>query len=295
MSMSIWPVTPDFAAEVGDVDLSQPLGEEQIGQIKEAFWKYAVLVFPDQDLTQEQHLRFARYFGPLEETIVAYRSDAKLRVRKDLSDVSNLDEGDRIWDGSDRMRFYQQGNRLWHTDSSFRRVPARVSLLYARSVPPVGGQTEFADERAAYDALDEERKKAIEDLVVEHHYFTSRAKIGFHDFSDEEREAMPPVPQVLVRYLPESGRRCLYLASHATRVVGMSDEAGRELIDELTAHAIQRQFVYSHRWRARDLVMWDNRCTMHRGRDFDDLRWPRDLQRATVAEPANSTELPRVG
>jgi alpha-ketoglutarate-dependent 2,4-dichlorophenoxyacetate dioxygenase len=185
---------------------------------------------------------------------------------------------------------FQLGNRLWHTDSSFKRLPARASLLYARTIPPVGGHTEFADERAAYDALSGDMKRRIDGLVVEHSIFTSRARLGFTNFSDEERQGLPPVPQVLVRTIPETGRKSLYLASHAGRVFGMPEDEGRALIDQLVAHATQRQFVYTHRWRVHDLVIWDNRCTMHRGADFDDLRWKRDMQRATVCDIANSCE-----
>jgi alpha-ketoglutarate-dependent 2,4-dichlorophenoxyacetate dioxygenase len=163
-------------------------------------------------------------------------------------------------------------------------------LLYARSIPPVGGHTEFADERAAYDALPEDMKRRLASLVAEHSIFNSRARLGFTSFSDEERQGMPPVPQVLVRTIPESGRKSLYLASHAGRIFGMPEQDGRALIDELVAHATQRQFVYTHRWRIHDLVIWDNRCTMHRGTDFDDLRWKRDMQRATVCDVANSCE-----
>jgi len=185
---------------------------------------------------------------------------------------------------------FQLGNRLWHTDSSFKRLPARASLLYARSIAPVGGHTQFADCRAAYDALPEDMKRRLQGLVAEHSIFTSRARLGFTNFSDEERRELPPVPQVIVRTLPESGRKTLYLASHAGRVFGLPEQEGRDLIEQLIAHATQRQFVYTHRWRVNDLVMWDNRCTMHRGTEFDDLRWRRDVQRATVLDVAGSCE-----
>jgi alpha-ketoglutarate-dependent 2,4-dichlorophenoxyacetate dioxygenase len=290
MAITVCPVTPSFAAEIGDVDLSMPLAPSDLKDIKDAFAAYAVLIFPDQHLSQDQHLDFARYFGPLETTIALHRKDAQLRVRKEFADVSNLDPSNEVWGKDSRQRMFQLGNRLWHTDSSFKRLPALASLLYARSIPPIGGHTEFADERAAYDALPEATKRGLDSLVVEHSIFNSRAKLGFTDFSDEERAGLPPVPQVLVRTLPESGRKSLYLASHAGRILGMADEEGRALIDELVAHVTQRQFVYTHRWRARDLVIWDNRCTMHRGTDFDDLRWKRDMQRATVCDVANSCE-----
>ena len=290
MAITVCPVTPSFAAEIGDVDLSGTLEPVDLAAIKDAFTTYAVLIFPDQRLSQDQHLDFAKTFGPLETTIALFRKDAKLRVRKEFADVSNLDPENEVWGENSRQRMFQLGNRLWHTDSSFKRLPARASLLYARSIPPIGGHTEFADERAAYEALPENMKRRLHGLVAEHSIFNSRARLGFTEFSDEEREGMPPVPQALVRTIPESGRKSLYLASHAGRIFDMPESDGRALIDELIAHATQRQFVYTHRWRVHDLVIWDNRCTMHRGSDFDDLRWKRDMQRATVSDVANSCE-----
>ena len=290
MAITVCPVTSSFAAEIGNVDLSAPLAPSDLQDIKNAFAKYAVLIFPDQHLSQDQHLDFARYFGSLETTIALHRKDAQLRVRKEFADVSNLDHNNEVWGKDSRQRMFQLGNRLWHTDSSFKRLPALVSLLYARSIPGLGGHTEFADERAAYDALPEAMRRRIDALVAEHSIFNSRAKLGFINFSDEERQGMPPVPQVVVRTIPETGRKSLYLASHAGHIVGLPEQEGRALIDELIAHATQRQFVYTHRWRLYDLVIWDNRCTMHRGTEFDDLRWKRDMQRATVSDVANSCE-----
>ena len=290
MAITVCPVTPNFAAEIGDVDLSAPLAPSDLADVKDAFATYAVLIFPDQHLSQDQHLDFARHFGPLETTIALHRKDAQLRVRKEFADVSNLGPDNEVWGKESRQRMFQLGNRLWHTDSSFKRLPALASLLYARSIPPIGGHTEFADERAAYDALSDAMKRRLDALVAEHSIFNSRAKLGFTNFSDEERQGLPPVPQVLVRTLPDSGRKSLYLASHAGRIFGMSEPEGRALIEELVAHATQRQFIYTHRWRVHDLVIWDNRCTMHRGTDFDDLRWKRDMQRATVCDVANSCE-----
>jgi alpha-ketoglutarate-dependent 2,4-dichlorophenoxyacetate dioxygenase len=290
MAITVCPVTPSFVAEIGDIDLSRPLEPADLVAIKDAFTTYAVLIFPDQHLSQDQHLDFAKTFGPLETTIALFRKDTKLRVRKEFADVSNLDPDDAVWSENSRQRLFQLGNRLWHTDSSFKRLPARASLLYARSIPPIGGHTEFADERAAYEALPENMKRRLQGLVAEHSIFNSRARLGFTEFSDEERQGMPPVPQALVRTIPESGRKSLYLASHAGRIFGMPEPDGRALIDGLIAHATQRQFVYTHRWRVNDLVIWDNRCTMHRGSEFDDLRWKRDMQRATVSDVANTCE-----
>src|SRR6516162_2284741 len=221
MPITVVPVTPTFAAEIGDVDLSQPLAPDDIAAIKDAFAKYAVVVFPDQHLSQDQHLDFARHFGPLETTIAVYRKETPLRLRTEFADVSNLNHDNEVWGKESRLRLFQMGNRLWHTDSSFKRLPARASLLYARSIPPVGGHTEFADERAAYDALPEEMKRRLDRLVAEHSIFNSRARLGFTNFSDDERRGMPPVPQVVVRTIPESRRKSLYLASHAGRIFGM--------------------------------------------------------------------------
>jgi alpha-ketoglutarate-dependent 2,4-dichlorophenoxyacetate dioxygenase len=290
MSLSVFPVTPNFAAEIGDIDLSQPVSSDDLTAIKTAFAKYSVLVFPDQTLTTTQHLAFARQIGPLETSISIYRKDEQLRISEELADVSNISADNAILTRESRQRLYNLGNRLWHTDSSFRRLPAFASILYSRSIPPVGGHTEFADQRAAYDALDDEMKRRVAGLVAEHSIFHSRARLGFTDFSDDERAALPPVPQMLVRTISENGRKSLYVASHAGRIFGMTDEEGRKLIDELIAHTTQRQFVYTHRWRVHDLVMWDNRCTMHRGTEFDDVRWPRDMQRATVSDIANTCD-----
>ncbi|HKB82437.1 MAG TPA: TauD/TfdA family dioxygenase [Burkholderiales bacterium] len=288
--MVVYPVTENFGAEIGDVDLSKPLSDELRAELEAAFNRYSVLVFPDQHLSTDQHLDFARNFGPLETTIHAARSDAKLRVRAEIADVSNLDPGEAIWGEQSRKRMFEMGNRMWHTDSSFRSVPAKASLLYSRSIPPVGGQTEFADMRAAYDALSEDLKQRLRGLVAEHAIMYSRKKLGFTDFSDEENQTLPPVPQVLLRRHAGSGRMGLYLASHAGRIFGMPEDMGRALLRELIEHATQRQFVYTHRWRVHDLVMWDNRCTMHRGKGYDDLRWPRDMQRATVSDVGPTCE-----
>src|SRR5256885_619238 len=257
MAISIFPVTPDFAAEVGDVDLTQPLSPDDRDAIKAVFWKYAVLIFPAQQLTPEQHVEFAQLFGPLEPNINSYQDDVKQnRIDARISDVSNLDPSNEILQANARKRLSGLANRLWHTDSIFRHVPARASLLYARSVAPIGGHTEFADMRAAWYALPDATRRRIDGLVVEHSIFHSRAKLGFTDYSEKERAALPPAQQVLVRTIPETGRRSLYIASHARRVVGMADEEGRGLLDSLMGHATQRQFVYTHRWRPPGLGHW---------------------------------------
>lgn len=288
--VTVQPITPDFAAEVGDVDLGKPLSAEDLAAVREAFTKFAVLVFPDQTFDDEQQLAFARHFGPLETTVFKLRKENKLRLHENLADVSNLGNDDKILETNDRLRLYNLGNRLWHTDSSFKRVPAYCSMLHARSIPPIGGQTEFADLRAAYDALSEETKRRITGLVAEHSLMTSRARLGFTDFDETERKAFEPVPQVVARRLPDSGRMSLYLASHAGAIRGMPQAEAEALLEELIEHATQRRFVYSHRWRVKDLVIWDDRCTMHRGMEFDDQRYKRDMRRATVSDVAPTCE-----
>lgn len=281
--MVVFPITRTFAAEVGDVDLAA-VDHAQVEEIEQIFWKYSVLVFPDQQLSIDQHLAFAQRLGPLQTSVAQYRPGAELRVPAEISDVSNLVGGDKVWAADSQRRLHERGNLLWHTDSSFRRIPAYASLLYARAIPPVGGLTEFADLRAAYDALSEQMQVELQNLIAEHCIRYSRSRIGFTEFSEREREAMPPVPQPLVRTIPQTGRRTLYLASHAGGIRGMPDDEAKVLIDQMIEHSTQRSFVYTHRWRINDLVMWDNRCTMHRGTEFDDLRWKRDVQRATVSE-----------
>jgi alpha-ketoglutarate-dependent 2,4-dichlorophenoxyacetate dioxygenase len=290
MAPTINPITPDFVAEIGDVDLSRPHSQDEVAAIKAAFWKYAVLIFPDQDLTPERHIAFSEHFGPVEMDRVLDSKVTPPRLDVAFADISNLTTEGSIWSADSRQRMYKAGNRLWHTDSSFKYRPGLCSLLYSRTVVPVGGHTEFADQRAAYDALPDAMKRKLEGLVAEHSIATSRRKTGFATFTDDESKRLPPVPQLVVRTIPESGRKSLYLASHAGRIIGMPEAEGRALIDELIAHVTQRQFLYTHRWRAQDLVMWDNRCTMHRGTDYDDLRFVRDMRRTTVSDVANTCE-----
>jgi alpha-ketoglutarate-dependent 2,4-dichlorophenoxyacetate dioxygenase len=290
MAISLHAVTPEFVAEVGDIDLGKPISASDLAAIKAAFTRYAVLIFPDQTFSDESHLDFARHFGPLETSVFKLRTDHKMRLDEKMADVGNLDADNNILAANDRVRLYQLGNRLWHTDSSFKRLPAYCSILHGRAIPPIGGHTEFADLRAAYDALPEETKRRIEGLVAEHSLMTSRARLGFTDFDETERKAFEPVPQVLARRLPDSGRMSLYLASHAGTIRGMAKADAEQLLKELIDHATQRQFVHAHRWRVNDLVMWDDRCTMHRGMDFDDQRYKRDMRRATVSDVAPTCE-----
>jgi alpha-ketoglutarate-dependent 2,4-dichlorophenoxyacetate dioxygenase len=260
-------------------------------EVEVAFNCYGILVFPEQTLTDEQQLAFSQLFGPLE--VNPNYAGAKMRLRPDVADISNLDADGRVLARDDRRNLFNVGNQLWHTDSSFKHVPAKCSLLSARELPipgPAGGgETEFADLRAAWDALPKARQRELDGLVVEHSIFRSRSQIGFADFNDEIFKALPPVRQALVRHHRYSERTSLYLASHASHIVGWPVVDGRALIGELIAFATQPEFVHQHRWTVGDLVMWDNRCTMHRGRPYDDTQ-RRVLHRTTVSDFANTLE-----
>jgi alpha-ketoglutarate-dependent 2,4-dichlorophenoxyacetate dioxygenase len=291
MAIGVTPLHPTLGAEIRGVDLTHPVMPEVFAEIDAAFSRYGILVFPDQPLTDEQQLAFSRLFGALE--VNPNYAGAKMRLRPDIADISNLDAEGQVLARDDRRNLFNIGNQLWHTDSSFKRIPAKCSLLSARELPssgPIGGgETEFADMRAAWDALPEAKKRQLHGLVVEHSIFRSRSQLGFADFNDEIFKALPPVPQALVRHHRHSGRTSLYLASHASHVIGWPVEEGRALIEELIAFATQPQFVYQHRWAVGDLVIWDNRCTMHRGRPYDDTQ-RRVLHRTTVSDVTNTLE-----
>jgi len=283
MSITVNKITPGFAAEIGGVDLREPLSRITVDAISDAINQAGVLVFHDQHITDEQQQAFSRNFGDLETTVKAYRKDFVPRLDVHMADISNLDEQNRVLPKNDRRRLNALGNRLWHSDSSFKRVPARFSLLSARTIPGDGGETQFADMRAAWDALPKAMQRRVEGMICEHTQIFSRAKIGFTDWAPEELEKMAPVPQVLVRMHPGSGRKSLFLSSHAGRIRGMEDPEAKLLLMDLIEHATQPQFVYTHTWHVGDLVMWDNRCTMHRAREYDETK-VRDLHRTTVSD-----------
>ena len=289
MGITVKQLHPLFVGEVSGVDLSRPVDPATAQEIVAAADRCAVLVFHDQRITDEQQIAFSALLGPLETTIKRFRPGHKPRLDLHISDVSNLDEEGGVLTREDRRRMNGLGNRLWHTDSSFKAIPARYSLLSARQIPPSGGETQFCDLRAAYDALPAERKQQLEGLVAEHSILYSRSTIGFTDFSEEERAQLAPVPQTLVRLHPGSKRKTLYLASHAMSIRGMPLPEARLLLAELMEHATQREFVYTHRWRLGDLVMWDDRCTMHRARDYD-MSIPRDMHRTTVSDGVSTLE-----
>lgn len=282
MAMQFHALTTCIGAAVEGIDLREPLSAAQAEAIHDAMDRYAVLVFRGQPLTDEQHLAFTRALGPVEDTRGNnLRDAADTRLPPLFADVSNLDGNNRPYGQDDRRRLFAIGNRLWHSDASFKAVPAKYSLLRALAVPSRGGNTEFAHMGAAYEALDAETKALIEDLVCEHSQLYSRGAIGFTEFTAEERQRFEPVRQRLVRTLPRTGRKSLYLSSHAGTIVGWPLPEARLLLNDLTEHATQREFVYSHPWRVNDLVMWDNRQTMHRGRAFP-VGEPRDVRRTTL-------------
>jgi len=281
---------PLFMAEIGGVDLAQPLSQEEFAEIEAAFNEHAVLLFRDQSIDDEQQAAFSRWFGPLIPSTKYHRPGEVSRLGENMADVSNMDHEGRLLDADASRRMHSQANQLWHTDASFKHVPARCSLLSAHVIPPTGGETEFADLRAAYDALPEERKQEIEGLVAEHSIFESRAKMDYTDYTDGARAELPPVQQVLYRVHPGSGRKTLYLAAHAAHIIGWPEDKGRRLLEELMEHATQPQFVYTHTWKVADLVMWDNRCTMHRARPYEDLTYRRDMRRTTVSDEVNTVE-----
>jgi alpha-ketoglutarate-dependent 2,4-dichlorophenoxyacetate dioxygenase len=291
MSIRIRPLTTHIGAEVDDIDLREPLSPAQAEEIHTAMDRYAVLVFHQQPLTNEQHLAFTTALGPLETTMAnsMRTAAADFRLPPTFNDVSNLDGNNTPYRQDDRKRLFAIGNRLWHSDSSFKAVPAKYSLLRAVRIPSKGGNTEFAHMGAAYEALDDETKELIEDLVCEHSQLFSRDSIGFREFTPEERERFKPVRQRLVRTLPRTGRKSIYLSSHAGTIVGWPLPEARLLLRDLTEHATQREFVYSHKWQVDDLVMWDNRQTMHRGRPYPASE-ARDVRRTTIKGDAPTVE-----
>ena len=287
MTIFISSLHPLFVGEVSGVDLRVPVGQGTFREIAHALDCCAVLVFREQPLANDQQIAFSRLFGSIETALGSIRKNQKTRLgNRLLAEVSNLDANDKIRTASDPWRLMQRANQLWHTDSSFKRVPGKISFLSAHELPPAGGETEFADLRAAYDALEAATKEQIEDLVAEHSVFHSRSLLGYSDFTEEERVAFPPVPQSLVRVHPGSGRKTLYLASHASHIVGWPMDPGRALLKELTEFSTQSRFVYQHHWLLNDLVIWDNRCTLHRARPYDDMGYRRDMRRTTVEDIA---------
>jgi len=283
MDLEVHPVRPSFAARITGVDLAS-LTPNATAALRDAIDTYSVLILPDQHLDDDHLLALGKTFGDVEPPR-NHRVVQRLK-HGELADISNLDADNRLRARDDHRRLDSLGNRLWHSDASFREVPGALSMLFAHVVPPTGGETEFADLRAAYDALDPETKARIEGLDVEHSIFHSRGQLGHVDYTDVERAALPPAIHPLVRVHPGSKRKTLYMGAHASHIVGWPMPDGRLLLRDLMEHATQREFVYRHEWRVGDLVIWDNRCTLHRGRAYDDARHPRDLRRVTTKDYA---------
>jgi alpha-ketoglutarate-dependent 2,4-dichlorophenoxyacetate dioxygenase len=289
MAISIRQIHPLFVGEVEGVDLRQPLSRDEVSAIEAGMDRFAVLVFHEQPLSDEQQVAFSRNFGEIELALNAnVTRPEERRLPIELADISNLDRDNRVLARDDRRRMFSLGNELWHSDSSFRATPAKYSLLSARAIPAQGGNTEFADMRAAYDALDAETKAEVEDLICEHSLIYSRSLLGFSDFTEEEKITFAPVRQRLVRTHPVTGRKSLFLASHAGTIVGWPMPEARAYLRDLTEHATRREFVHVHEWRQHDLVIWDNRQMMHRARRYkaDEVR---DMRRTTIAGDGPTT------
>ncbi|MFO1028440.1 MAG: TauD/TfdA family dioxygenase [Acetobacteraceae bacterium] len=287
--MNITPLTQnvsgDFVGEVSGIDLTAPLSEAAVAAIEAGMDHYAVLVFHDQQFDDDTQLAFTRCFGELEVSSGGEMSKPEeRRLKLEMADISNLDRNNQLRAANDRVRLIALGNRLWHSDASFRAIPAKYSLLSARIVPGKGGNTEFADMRAAYDALDGATKAQIEDLVTEHSNAFSREMIGFpaEAYGADNQDKLRPVRHRLVRTHPVTGRKSLYLSAHIGSIVGWPVPEARAFIRDLMEHATQPEFTYAHAWRPWDLVIWDNRTTMHRARRYDDLHDIRDMRRSTV-------------
>lgn len=284
MAISIKKIQEHFAAEIIDLDLRKSLSSEDKLFLNQTLDRMGVLVFRNQNITDEEQIDFSRNFGAIELAKggnVTQEKERRLNIQ--MADVSNIDKEGVLLAKTDRRRMFNLGNRLWHSDSSYRAIPAKCSLLSCRSVPSDGGNTEFAFMPAAYDALDAEMKKEIEDLVTEHSLIYSRGQLGFSDFSEKEKEMFVPVRQALVRRNEFTKRKSIFLSSHIGTIVGWEMPEARDLVRELIEHATAREFVYAHKWSVGDLVIWDNRQCMHRVKRFNDTREPRDMRRTTVA------------
>lgn len=289
MTLTIHQVGPCFAGEVDGIDLTSPLSSEDAAAVHAGMDEYAVLVFRGQNLNDDQQMSLTLALGAIEQsTNNSLRAKSDIRLPEAFADVSNLDKNQHPFARDDRRRLFAIGNRLWHSDSSFKPTPAKYSILNAHSTPSKGGNTEFADMRAAYDALDNEMKAEVTDLICEHSQVFSRQQLGFTDFTDEERERFAPVRQTLVRVHPTTGRVSLYLASHAGAIVGWPMPEARSFLRDLVEHATQREFVHKHEWRVGDLVIWDNRQTMHRARPFP-AEEARDMRRTTIVGDGPTT------
>ncbi len=269
-----------FGVEIVEVDVTRE-DDRRFAEIVEAFDEHSVLLFRGQSIGDEEQIAFSRRFGPLETSLRTITSLA--RVAPEVSNLANVDAEDRLIPAGDRRNLFNAGNQMWHSDSSFKRVPAHASLLSAREVPARGGETEFASMRVAYEALPEPTRRFLEGKVAIHSFAYSRGLIGDGLLSPEHAAQVPPVPQALVRANPRHGRKAFYVGSHACEIVGMPTDEARALLRDLLGRATRPELVFTHRWRPGDLVLWDNRCVLHRGRPWDESAYRRVMHRTTVA------------
>lgn len=291
MTLELTPITDDFACEISGVDIREPLDAPTVRAIHDAVDRFGVLVMRRQDVTDDQQIAFSEQFGVIEHAVgsnVTALEDRRISTR--IADVSNLNRDNQLLAADSRQRLFNIGNQLWHSDSSFRAIPAKWSLLSARSVVSSGGNTEFADMRAAWDSLSDADKAEVEDLVCHHSLLVSRGILGFPEFTEAEKRTFAPVRQRLVRTHPATGRKSLYLSSHAGAIEGREVPEARAFLRDLTEHATQPAHVYVHQWQLHDLVIWDNRQTMHRVRRFDDRNEARDMRRTTLKGEAATIE-----
>ena len=280
MAITVKRLHPLFAAEIAGVDLTRALDDATFREIEDAFDEHSILVFHDQRIDDEQQLAFSHRFGALERTTANVTNGG---MPCEVADISNVGADGKLMPLDSKSMKYRDGNEMWHTDSSFKRIPAKASLLSAREVPPEKGDTEFASLRAAYAALPQDTIAGLENLVAIHSYTYSRGLVDPDLFTPEQAAQVPPVRQRLIRVNPKNGRKALYVGSHASHIESMPLAAGRKMLQDLLAAATQLRFVYRHRWRQFDLVIWDNRAALHRGCGWDKARYRRVMHRTTVA------------
>ena len=285
MSINISPLHPEFAAEISGVDLAQRLSTSEFTAIDQAINQYSVLLFRDQSLDDTRHLAFTRRFGDLEEGHVNYYSYGKITY---VGTIGNIDADGKQLPSTNQRVYSQTGNEMWHSDSSFREIPCMYSLLYAYEIPAEGGDTEFVSGRAAYSRLDASTQATIDPLIGIHDYIYSRTKVSEDAVNEGQRTYMRPVRQRLVRRNPMTGEKNLYVGSHVRSIEGWPDERARPLIDQLIAAATRPESIYRHRWQVGDLLIWDNRCVMHRGCGYDADRFRRRLHQTRVRCPTTS-------
>ena len=280
MDFEVRPLKPNIGAEIRGVDLSKPLSKETIAKIRKVWVDHVIAVFPNQKVNDDQHIEFSKRLGELE---MINMSALQVEGRPEIYEATNLDADNNIMVDDHPVLTINRGNQKWHSDSSFKQIPAMASMLNAYIVPEKGGETEFANIAAAYDGLDQTTKDCCESLIAIHDFYWSRRDINEKAFSQEERDAIPPVRHPLIRMHPETGRKAIYVGSHTREIEGWDIEKSRALIDNLIDHCTQEKFTYRHKWNVGDMVLWDNRSALHRGMAFDDQKVKRRLHRTTVA------------